>query len=75
MQERTRIQNLLLEDAVPAKQLDDINAQIDLIQMQLAAQRSTLNLSVSGIDQDVQPLEVQLLQLTINCKKAKLSIP
>lgn len=75
MQERTRIQNLLLEDAVPAKQLDDINGQIDLIQKQLAAQRSTLNLSVSGIDQDVQPLEVQLLQLDDQLQKSKIINP
>lgn len=73
--ERTRIQNLLRDDAVPAKQLDDINAQIDLISKQVAAQRSTLDLSVSGIDKDVQPIEVQMLQIEDQLQKSKIVNP
>ncbi|MVZ65202.1 HlyD family efflux transporter periplasmic adaptor subunit [Sphingobacterium sp. DK4209] len=73
--ERTRIQNLLRDDAVPAKQLDDINAQIDLISKQVAAQRSTLDLSVSGIDKDVQPIEVQMLQIEDQLQKSKIINP
>lgn len=73
--ERGRIQNLLKDDAVPAKQLDDINAQIDLISKQIAAQRSTLDLSVSSIDKDVQPIEVQILQIEDQLQKSKIINP
>ena len=73
--ERGRIQNLLKDDAVPAKQLDDINAQIDLISKQIAAQRSTLDLSVSSIDKDVQPIEVQMLQIEDQLQKSKIVNP
>lgn len=73
--ERGRIQNLLKDDAVPAKQLDDINAQIDLISKQIAAQRSTLDLSVSSIDKDVQPIEVQMLQIEDQLQKSKIINP
>lgn len=73
--ERSRIQNLLRDDAVPAKQLDDINAQIDLISKQIAAQRSTLDLSVSSIDKDVQPIEVQMLQIEDQLQKSKIINP
>jgi len=73
--ERSRIQNLLKDDAIPAKQLDDINAQIDLISKQIAAQRSTLDLSVSSIDKDVQPIEVQMLQIEDQLQKSKIINP
>src|SRR5690606_1060252 len=73
--ERSRIQNLLKDDAIPAKQLDDINAQIDLISKQIAAQRSTLDLSVSSIDKDVQRIEVQMLQIEDQLQKSKIINP
>lgn len=41
--ERQRTQNLVTEDAAPRKQLDDMNAQIDQLQKQMAATRQQID--------------------------------
>ena len=43
--EKQRIENLLKSNAANQKQLDDINAQIAVLQNQLDAQKSTLEIS------------------------------
>jgi HlyD family secretion protein len=73
--ERQRTQNLVNADAAPRKQLDDINAQIDQLQKQIAVTRQQINVSISNtasqnrtILSEKAPLEksVQQFQQQIN---------
>lgn len=47
--ERTRIDNMVKADAATPKQLDDINAQVEIIKKQIDALYSSLDLSSSSI--------------------------
>ncbi len=73
--ERQRVQNLLKANAANQKQLDDINASIELLQRQLEAQKSTLTITSSGITQDAATLEVQVAQLEDQLKKCQIINP
>jgi len=73
--ERTRIEKLLAGDAATQKQLDDVNAQIEVLQKQIAAQQSTLSISSGGIDKDVEPLQIQVEQLEDQLSKHRLVSP
>ena len=74
-QEKIRTQNLIAGDAATPKQLDDIEAQILLLQKQLAAQQSNLSISNQSIGKEVVPLEVQIAQLEDQLKKSKIINP
>ncbi|WP_291122805.1 HlyD family secretion protein [Empedobacter sp. UBA7620] len=73
--EKIRITNLLKGDAATPKQLDDINAQIDVLKRQIEAQKSSLSISSDGISKDVVPLQVQIEQLEDQLSKCKLINP
>lgn len=73
--EQQRIKNLVKSDAATTKQLDDINAQIEIIKKQIAAQKSTLVISSEGINKDVLPLQVQVEQLNDQLQKCKIINP
>ncbi len=73
--EQQRITNLVKSDAATTKQLDDINAQIEIIKKQIAAQKSTLVISSEGINKDVLPLQVQVEQLNDQLQKCKIINP
>jgi HlyD family secretion protein len=73
--ERTRIERLVAGDAATQKQLDDINAQIEVLQKQIVAQQSTLSISSGGIDKDVEPLQIQVEQLEDQLSKHRLVSP
>ncbi|MGB3063357.1 HlyD family secretion protein [Sphingobacterium thalpophilum] len=73
--EKVRVANLLKGDAATPKQLDDINAQIDVLKRQIEAQKSSLNISSDGISKDVVPLQVQIEQLENQLSKCKLINP
>jgi HlyD family secretion protein len=68
--EKQRVENLLKNDAATSKQLDDINAQIEQVQEQMAVitgQRSaadaTLSTQKSGLLAEIEPLQKQIVQL------------
>ena len=73
--ERTRIANLVKGDAATPKQLDDINAQIEVLKKQIEAQKSTLNISSEGLGKDVVPLQVQIEQLNDQLAKCNIINP
>lgn len=73
--EKIRTQNLIAGDAATPKQLDDINAQIKLLNRQLEAQQSSLSISNQSIGKEVVPLEVQIYQLEDQLKKSKIVNP
>ena len=73
--EKTRIANLLKGDAATPKQLDDLNAQIEVLKKQIEAQRTSLSISSEGIDKDIIPLQVQIEQLEDQLDKCKIVNP
>ncbi|WP_299179079.1 HlyD family efflux transporter periplasmic adaptor subunit [uncultured Chryseobacterium sp.] len=73
--EKIRITNLVKGDAATPKQLDDINAQIDVLKRQIEAQKSSLSISSEGISKDVVPLQVQIEQLEDQLSKCNLINP
>ena len=61
--EQQRIANLVQAGAATTKQLDDINAQVAVLEKQIQAQKSTLALSSSGYTNETKPLYAQIDQL------------
>lgn len=73
--EQKRYENLVKSNAANQKQLDDVNAQITLLEKQLAAQTETLennNRSVSG---ESMGLEAQVAQIDDQIRKSIIFSP
>ena len=73
--EQTRIANLVKADAATPKQLDDINAQISVLEKQISAQQSSLAISSSGYSKETRPLQVQIEQLNDQLYKSRIINP
>lgn len=73
--EKQRIQNLLNAGAATQKQLDDINAQITVLEKQLAAQQSSLNTTSSSINSEVAPILLQIEQINDQLLKSSIVNP
>lgn len=58
--EKARIEKLIAKGAAPKKQLDDIEAQIEILQNQLDAQLSSLSKNSSAIAHNAASLSAQL---------------
>jgi HlyD family secretion protein len=61
--EKVRVENLFRAGAATQKQLDDLNAQISILQKQLDAQQSTLQITSESISMEVAPLTYQIAQI------------
>lgn len=73
--ERKRVQNLVNAEASTSKQLDDVDAQIAVLEKQLAASRSTLETTLGGLSGDQEALTVQIEQVNDQLTKCHLSSP
>jgi HlyD family secretion protein len=73
--EKKRVENLVKSDAATTKQLDDVNAQIEVIKKQIDAQKSTLEISSTGISKDILPLGIQIEQLNDQLLKSWIVNP
>ncbi|MEO5642063.1 MAG: HlyD family efflux transporter periplasmic adaptor subunit [Bacteroidia bacterium] len=73
--DQQRIANLVKADAATQKQLDDANAQIDLVKKQIAAQQSSLGITSGSITQQAAPLEVQIEQMNDQLEKCRIINP
>ena len=73
--EKKRIENLLKEDAATKKQLDDFNAQLDLLQKQYRALQTSLAITTRSIQSETLPLKAQIEQLEDQIKKSILINP
>lgn len=73
--EANRVRNLVNANAATTKQLDDASAQVAMIEAQIAAQKSNLDISTRGISNDASPLEIQIAQLEDQLKKTKIINP
>jgi HlyD family secretion protein len=58
--ELTRFENLYKSNAATRKQVDDLNSQVAIITQQILALESTLNTTVSSLNEETVPLTVQL---------------
>ena len=73
--EKIRISNMVKADVATTKQLDDINANINVIKRQIDAQKSSLDIASGGIGKEVVPIYIQIDQLTDQLKKCNIVNP
>jgi HlyD family secretion protein len=73
--ERQRVVSLVKADAVPAKQLDDIDYQLATARQQLAAQRSALGTQASGTAAQAAPLREQVRQVSEQLRQSRVVNP
>ncbi len=73
--EKKRIQNLVNANAANQKQLDDVNAQIAVLEKQLSAQKSTIETTNEGISGDNEALRIQIEQIEDQLRKCKIISP
>lgn len=82
VKERTRTENLIKADAATTKQLDDINAQIDVIkrnmtvtQQQIAVKKNDVATQNRGILSEAEPLRKRIAQLEDQQQRANIINP
>jgi HlyD family secretion protein len=73
--EQLRISNLVKGDAATAKQLDDINGQVELTKKQIAALKSTNEIAFTGLSKDAASLYAQIEQTKDQLAKCRLFNP
>ena len=73
--EQQRYMNLRKEGAGTQKQMDDINAQVEVLKKQIAAQQSSLGISSQSISVQTEPLKVQMEQVSDQLTKCKIVNP
>ena len=61
--EKARVRNLIEANAASTKQLDDIQAEINITQSQIAATKSTLSTQDQSLLEEVEAMRFQLQQL------------
>jgi len=70
--DQQRMQNLLKADAATQKQADDANTRVAVLEKEIKARKTELNISTTGIDEDAQTLNVQIKQVNDQLKKSKI---
>jgi len=73
--EKTRIEKLIAAKAGNTKQLDDINAQIAIIQKQIAAAKENLEKNNQGISDNKDLIEAQIAAINDQLLKARINSP
>jgi HlyD family secretion protein len=73
--EQKRFENLVKSDVANQKQMDDITAQITVLEKQLAAQTETLSDSNRNITEESTALDMQIAQLDDQIKNSLIYSP
>lgn len=73
--EKKRIENLVNSNAATTKQLDDINAQLELLNKQYTATKSGLTITTQGLKSETLPLQAQIEQINDQIKKSIIVNP
>lgn len=73
--EKARFENLLKDDAATQKQVDDLNAQLTLLQKQYAALQSSLGTTTQSLRSETVPLTIQIEQIEDQIKKSIITNP
>lgn len=73
--EKNRIENLVSSDAATTKQLDDINSELDVLNKQYDATKSSLTITKQGIRSETLPLIAQVEQIQDQINKSTIINP
>ena len=73
--EKLRVEKLLKADAATQKQLDDLNAQIELLKKQYDALQKSLSITTRSLQSETQPFKAQLEQVNDQLKKSVIVNP
>ncbi len=73
--EQERILNLFKAGAATQKQVDDVNAQVDVIERQTEAHRSSLDITSQGLISETLPLSAQIEQIDDQLQKSRIINP
>lgn len=73
--EKNRIENLVSSDAATTKQLDDINSQLEVLNKQYEATKSSLTITKQGIQSETLPLIAQVEQIQDQINKSIIKNP
>lgn len=73
--EKKRIEKLLKGDVATQKQLDDINAQIEVLRANRKAKKTALNISTRAIDAQSLALEAQIDLINDQLRRSKIISP
>jgi HlyD family secretion protein len=73
--EKKRIENLVKSNAATTKQLDDINASLDLLNKQYTATKSNLTITRQGLQSETYPLQIQIEQIQDQINKSIIKNP
>lgn len=72
---RNRYQNMVKSNAATQQQLDDANTNVDVINKQIDAMKSTLGISSKTITKDVTPIQRQIDQMNDQLAKCRIINP
>ena len=73
--EKNRVATLVAANAISSKQLDDINAEIDITNSQIAAMVSNLTITNKAIMEEVEAMRFQKMQLQNALTKSYIKAP
>ncbi|MBK5278565.1 MAG: HlyD family efflux transporter periplasmic adaptor subunit [Bacteroidia bacterium] len=73
--EKKRVENLLKDDAATKKQLDDLNAQLDLLKKQYQSLKTSLAITTRSIQSETLPIKAQIEQLEDQLTKSVIVNP
>ncbi|MBS4033049.1 MAG: HlyD family efflux transporter periplasmic adaptor subunit [Ignavibacterium sp.] len=73
--EKKRIENLVKLDAATTKQLDDVNSQLEVLNKQYTAAKSSLTITKQGLQSETLPLIAQVEQIEDQIKKSYITNP
>ncbi len=73
--DKKRIENLVEAKVAGQKQLDDINSSISVLQKQITAMKSSLDISSEGIEKESAPLEFQIAQIQDQIERSIIKAP
>ena len=73
--EKQRVHNLIEANAASTKQMDDIQAEINITKSQIAATRSTLSTQDQSLLEEVEAMRFQLQQLQHVLESCKIKAP
>lgn len=73
--EKKRIENLVKLDAATTKQFDDVNSQLEVLNKQYTATKSSLTITKQGIQSETLPLIAQVEQIDDQIKKSIIINP
>lgn len=73
--EKTRVEKLVAKNAVPTKQLDDINAQLEVLERQRTAQQKALTSNTSATDYNTEAIAAQIALVNDRIAKSLITSP